>query len=61
MPKANRLSDSVPRVELDERARDARRRFEQVERLFMPRAADPASWLRRVLFRVTHARLGNQT
>jgi hypothetical protein len=53
MPKADRLSNSVPRVELDQRARDARRRLAQVERLLVPRAAATASWLRRVLFRVT--------
>jgi hypothetical protein len=40
---------SVPRVEIDQRARDARLRLEQIERLLVPRATVAASWLRRVL------------
>jgi hypothetical protein len=40
---------SVPRAEIDQRARDARLRLEQIERLLVPRAAVIASWLRRVL------------
>ena len=37
MLKAN-LSKSVPRVELDRRARNARLRLERIERLLAPRA-----------------------
>ena len=36
---------SVPRVELDLRARDARRRVAQMERLLVPRAMMLGSWL----------------
>jgi hypothetical protein len=39
MLKANLWSESVPRVELDRRAREARLRLERIERLLMPRAA----------------------
>jgi hypothetical protein len=42
-------SKSVPRVELDQRARDARLRLERSERLLVPRAAMTDSWPRRVL------------
>jgi hypothetical protein len=45
MLKANLWSKSVPRVELDQRARDARLRLEQLERLLVPRAAAAASLL----------------
>ena len=57
MPKANPWSNSVPRVEIDYRAREARLRFERMEQLFVyPRAK--RSWLRWVLFglRVGRAR-----
>lgn len=49
MQKANLWGKSVPRVELDQRARDARLRLEQIERLLVPRAAVTDSWLRRAL------------
>ena len=45
--RANLWNKSVPRVELDQRARDARLRLERVERLLVPRAAVTASWPRR--------------
>lgn len=49
MPKANPWSNSVPRVEIDYRAREARLRFERLEQLFVyPQAK--RSWLRWVLF-----------
>jgi hypothetical protein len=48
MPTANLWYRSVPRVELDQRAREARLRLEHLERL-VPRAAATGSWLRRVL------------
>jgi len=47
--KVDLWNRSVPRVELDQRARDARLRLERIERLLVPRAAVTASWLRRVL------------
>ena len=40
---------SVPRVELDQRARDARRRLERTEQLLVPRVAVTAPWFRRML------------
>jgi hypothetical protein len=46
--RANLWNKSVPRVELDQRARDARLRFERIERLLVPRAAVTASWLGRI-------------
>jgi hypothetical protein len=49
MPKAELWNNSVPRVELDQRARAARLRLERVERLLAPRRPEQASWLRRVL------------
>jgi hypothetical protein len=41
MARPNLLSKSLPRVELDHRARDARLRLVRIERLFVPRAAMP--------------------
>jgi hypothetical protein len=49
MWKAMLWNKSVPRAEIDQRARDARFRLEQIERLLVPRAVVTASWLRRVL------------
>ena len=40
---------SVPRVELDQRARDARLRLERTEQLLVPRVAVAAPWFRRIL------------
>jgi hypothetical protein len=51
MLKANLSNKSVPKVELDQRAREGRLRLEQIERLLViPRAAVTHSWLRRLLF-----------
>jgi hypothetical protein len=52
MPKTNLwIIRSVRRVELDHRAREARLRLEQIERLMVrPRAAATHSRLRRLLF-----------
>ena len=44
MLKVEAWNKSVPRVELDQRARDARLRLERVERLLVPRAAMIVSW-----------------
>jgi hypothetical protein len=49
MLKDTLWSQSVPRVELDQRARDARLRLERIERLLAPRAAATDSWFRRAL------------
>ena len=42
MPRTNLWSQSVPRVELDQRSREARLRLERIERLFVPRACSDA-------------------
>jgi hypothetical protein len=49
MPNANLWDRSVPRVELDQRAREARLRLERLERLLVPRVAVNGLWLRRAL------------
>ena len=49
---------SASRVEIDQRARDARLRLEQIERLLVPRAAATASSLSRVLCLFGFARPG---
>ena len=41
--KVDLWNRSVPRVELDQRARDARLRLERIERLLVPRATVAAS------------------
>jgi len=50
MLKAILSNKSVSRVEIDQRARDARLRLEQIERLLVSRAAVTVSWLRRILY-----------
>ena len=49
MLKVDLWNKSVPRVEFDQRARDARLRLERIERLLVPRAAVTAPWFRRVV------------
>jgi hypothetical protein len=63
MLKSNLWNNSVPRVELDQRARDARLRLEQLERLLVPRAVAARSWLRRVvcLFGFSYGSRGDRT
>jgi hypothetical protein len=50
MRRANLWNQSVSRVELDQRARDARVRLEQLERLLLPRAAVTRSPLGLLLY-----------
>jgi len=45
MARRKPLHNSVPRVELDHRARDARNRLVQMERLLVPRVVASGSWL----------------
>jgi hypothetical protein len=47
MLRASLSNKSVSRVELDQRARDARLRLERIERLLVLRAAVTDTWLRR--------------
>jgi hypothetical protein len=63
MWKAILCNKSVPRVEIDWRAREARLRLEQIERLLMPRASVTASWLGRAfcLFGFARPSEGAQT
>jgi hypothetical protein len=66
MLRAKLWNTSVPRAEIDYRARDARLRLERIERLLVPRAAVTDFWLRRVfcLFRLGpygNASQGNRT
>jgi hypothetical protein len=50
MPRKNLWNANLPRVELDQRVREARLRLERIERLLVPRAAVTNSWLRRVFY-----------
>ena len=45
MLRAKLWNTSVPRVEIDQRVRDARLCLGQIERLLVPRADVTASWL----------------
>jgi hypothetical protein len=58
MLRANQWNKSMSRVELDQRARDARLRFERIERLLVLRVAVTDSWLRRVLWLFSFGRSG---
>jgi len=49
MMRTNLWSESVPRVELDQRSRTARLRIERIDRLLIPPAAVMQSRLRRLL------------
>jgi hypothetical protein len=63
MLRIDMWNKSVPRVELDQRSRDARLRLEQLERLLAPRAAVARSWLMRVvcLFSFGYGSRGDRT
>ena len=50
MLRAKLCNESVPRIELDERAREARLRLERIERQLLPRAAVTRFPLRRLLY-----------
>ena len=58
MLRAKLWNTSVPRVEIDYRARDARLRLERIERLLVLRAAVTDTWLRRVLWLFSFGRSG---
>jgi hypothetical protein len=58
MPRTNRWNQSLPRVELDQRSREARLRFEQTDRLFVLNATVTHSWLRGLLYVFTVGRYG---
>jgi hypothetical protein len=52
MAKPDLLEQSVTRVELDQRSREARLRLERVERLMVVHPVSPQSLLRRFLYRI---------
>jgi hypothetical protein len=58
MPITNLWIQSVPRVELDQRSREARLRFERVDQLFILRASVKHSRLRRLVYWFTVGRYG---
>jgi hypothetical protein len=58
MLRANLWNKSVSRVELDQRARDARLRLERIERLLVLRAAVTDTRFRRVLWLFSFGRPG---
>jgi hypothetical protein len=58
VPRINVWSQNVPRVELDQRSREARLRFEQIDRLFILRATVTHSGLRRLLYLFRVGRYG---
>jgi hypothetical protein len=60
MLKTILCNKSASRVEIDQRARDARLRLEQIERLLVPRAAVTASWARRALYLFSFATPGEE-
>jgi len=49
MARTNPWSKTVPRVELDHRARNVRLKLIGIERLVVPRAAVPGFWLSRLV------------
>ena len=58
MPRTNLWNQSVPRVELDQRSRAARLRFERIDRLFKVRPTMMHLRLRRLLYLFTVGRYG---
>jgi hypothetical protein len=58
VPRINLWSRSVSRAELDQRAREARLQFEQIDRLIILRDTVMLSRLRRLLYVFTVGRYG---
>ena len=58
MPRTNLWSQSVTRVEIDQRSRAARLRFERIDQLFIVRPTTGHSRLRRLLYVLTVGRHG---
>jgi hypothetical protein len=58
MPRTNLWSQSVPRIELDQRSREARLRLEQIDRSFILRATVTHIRLRWLLHLFTVGRYG---
>src|SRR5215467_10547959 len=58
MPKTNMSSQSVSRIEIDQRSREARLRFERTDLLFVLSTTVTHSWLRGLLYLFTRGRYG---
>jgi hypothetical protein len=58
MPRTNLWSQSVPWIEIEQRSREARLRFEQIDQLFILRATVRYSRLRRLVYWFTVGRYG---
>jgi hypothetical protein len=58
MPRINLWTQSAPRVEIDQRSRDARLRFERTDEFFIVRRTVTHSRLRRLLYVFTVGRYG---
>ena len=56
MPKTKMSSQSVPRIEIDQRSREARLRFERTDLLFVLSTTVTHSWLRGLLYLFTGRR-----
>ena len=59
MPRTNLWSQSVSRIEIDQRSREARLRFEQADRLLVLSATVTHVWLRGLLYLFTIGRYGS--
>jgi len=58
MPRSYMWSQSLPRIELDQRSREARLRFERIDRLFIVRTTVTHFRLRRLLHLLAVGRYG---
>jgi hypothetical protein len=58
MPSTNRWIQNVPSIEIDQRSRDARLRFERIDQLFELSSTATHSRLRRLLYLFTVGKFG---
>ena len=58
MPRTNLCSQSVSRIEIDQRSHEARLRFERTDLLFLLSTTVTHSWLRGLLYLFTIGRYG---
>ena len=58
MPRTNLWDHNLPRAEIDQRSREARLRFERIDRLFILRATAMHFRLRWLLYSITVSRYG---
>ena len=58
MPRTNLWNHNLPRAEIDQRSREARLRFERIDRLFIVRATVKNPRLGRLLYLFTVGRYG---